>query len=172
MRRISSRPLDLRPRGRHGAGGAGAASRLHSARERLGPPRAGDGRWPGRRGTGRTARSGGRHTHGAMAHGGGGNGAVYVTITNRSAEPDALVSATTDAATTVELHETVHEGGVMKMRPRPKFEVAGGGRLEMKPGGNHIMLLGLKRDLKPGDTVSVTVTFEKAGRMTVDAPVR
>ena len=119
--------------------------------------------------------SGGGTAHGgegAMAHGGGGNGAVYVTITNRSAEPDALVSATTDAATTVELHETVQEGGVMKMRPRPKFEVAGGGRLEMKPGGYHIMLLGLKHDLKPGDTVSVTVTFEKAGRMTVEAPVR
>ena len=76
---------------------------------------------------------------GGMAHGNGGNGAVYVTITNRGAEPDALVSATTDAATTVELHETVPEGGVMKMRPRPKFEVAGGGRLEMKPGGYHII---------------------------------
>jgi copper(I)-binding protein len=109
---------------------------------------------------------------GAKAHGGGGNGAVYVTVTNRGAEADALVSATTDAATTVELHETVQEGGVMKMRPRPKFEVAGGGRLEMKPGGHHIMLLGLKRDLEPGDTVSVTVTFEKAGRMTIDALVR
>lgn len=109
---------------------------------------------------------------GAMAHGAGGNGAVYVTLTNRGVAADALMSATTDAATTVELHETVQEGGVMKMRPRPKFEVAGGGRLEMKPGGQHIMLLGLKRDLKPGDTVSLTVTFEKAGRMTVDAPVR
>jgi copper(I)-binding protein len=108
----------------------------------------------------------------APAHGGGGNGAVYVTITNRGAEPDALVGATSDAATTVELHETVQEGTVMKMRPRSKFEVAAGGRLEMKPGGHHIMLLGLRRDLEPGGTVSVTITFERAGRMTVDAPVR
>jgi len=115
---------------------------------------------------------GGHGTGGAMAPGGMGNGAVYVTITNRGTEADALVSATTDAATSVELHETVQEGGVMKMRPRPKFEVAGGGRLEMKPGSYHIMLLGLKRDLKPGDTVSVVLTFEKAGRMTVEAPVR
>jgi periplasmic copper chaperone A len=105
-------------------------------------------------------------------HGGGGNGAVYVTIANRGAEPDALLSATTDAAATVELHETVQEGGVMKMRPRPRFEVPGGGRIEMKPGGHHIMLLGLNRNLKPGDTVRVTVTFEKAGRLTLDAPVR
>ena len=111
--------------------------------------------------------------HGATGQGhGAGNGAVYVTITNRGTAADALVSAATDAATTVELHETIQEGGVMKMRPRPKFEVAGGATLEMKPGGHHIMLLGLTRDLKAGDTVRVTVTFEKAGTMTVDAPVR
>jgi copper(I)-binding protein len=111
--------------------------------------------------------------HGATTgHGGSGNGAVYVTVTNRGGSPDALVGAATEAATSVELHETVHEGGVMKMRPRPRFEVPAGSRLEMKPGGHHIMLLGLKRDLKPGDTVTVTVTFEKAGRMTVEAPVR
>lgn len=108
----------------------------------------------------------------AMGHGGAGNGAVYVTITNRAGHPDALVSATTDAAATVELHETVQEGGVMKMRPLPQFEVPAGGRLEMKPGGHHIMLLGLRRDLKPGDTVRITLTFDKAGPMTVEAPVR
>jgi copper(I)-binding protein len=108
---------------------------------------------------------------GAMGHG-GGNGAVYVTITNGGATPDALVGAASEAAATVELHETIQEGGVMKMRPRPKFDLPAGGRVEMKPGGAHIMLLGLKHDLKPGDTVKVTVTFEKAGRMTVEAPVR
>jgi copper(I)-binding protein len=110
--------------------------------------------------------------HGASTHGPAGNGAVYVTISNRGGSRDALIGATTDAAATVELHETVQEGGVMKMRPRPKFELATGGRLEMKPGAHHIMLLGLTRDLKPGDSVSVTLTFEKAGQMTVEAPVR
>jgi copper(I)-binding protein len=109
--------------------------------------------------------------HGAT-QGGSGNGAVYVTIVNDGGSADALVSASTDAASVVELHEVVHEGGVMKMRPLPRFAVPAGGRLEMKPGGYHIMLLGLKRDLKPGDTVSVTLTFDKAGRKSVDAPVR
>jgi copper(I)-binding protein len=109
--------------------------------------------------------------HGA-APGGAANGAVYVTIVNPGSSPDALVGASTDAAGTVELHETVQEAGVMKMRPRPRFEVPAGGRLEMKPGGHHIMLLGLKRDLKPGDAVRVTLTFDKAAPMTVDAPVR
>jgi copper(I)-binding protein len=110
--------------------------------------------------------------HGMPAHGGGGNGAVYVTIVNRGGGADALVRAATAAAATVELHETVQEGGVMKMRPLPRFEVPAGARLEMKPGGHHIMLMGLTRDLKPGDTVSVTLTFDKAGPMSVDAPVR
>jgi copper(I)-binding protein len=108
----------------------------------------------------------------AMAHGHAGNGAVYVTIVNHGGSADALVGATTNAAKVVELHETVQEGGVMKMRPVPRFEVPGGGRLEMKPGGPHLMLLGLTRDLEPGDTVSVTLTFDKAGRMSVEAPVR
>jgi copper(I)-binding protein len=118
----------------------------------------------------------------AMAMGGGmgsgapaagmGNGAVYVTIENYGGTPDALLAAATDAAGSVELHETINEGGVMRMRPLPKFELSGGAKLEMKPGGHHIMLLGLKRDLKPGDTVKVTLTFEKAGRMTIEAPVR
>jgi copper(I)-binding protein len=110
--------------------------------------------------------------HGTMGHGSAGNGAVYVTIVNHGAGPDALVRAATDAAKIVELHEVVQEGGVMKMRPLPRIEVPASGRLEMKPGGHHIMLLGLTRDLKPGDVVSVTLTFDKGGRMTVDAPVR
>jgi hypothetical protein len=114
---------------------------------------------------------GGAAKHGAPATG-MGNGAVYVTIQNGSRHGDAVIAATSDAAGKVELHETVNEGGVMRMRPLPKFTVPAGGKLEMKPGSYHIMLLGLTRDLKPGDTVKVTLTFEKAGKMEVNAPVR
>jgi periplasmic copper chaperone A len=101
-----------------------------------------------------------------------GNGAVYVTINNRGSEADALLSVSTDLANTIELHETVEQDGKLVMRPLPKFDVPAGGKLEMKPGGYHIMLLGLKQDLTPGDTVNVGLTFEKAGRMAVDAPVK
>jgi copper(I)-binding protein len=101
-----------------------------------------------------------------------GNGAIYITIHNHGSEPDALVSATSGAATTVELHETVEVGGTMMMRPLPKFAVPAGGTLEMKPGGYHMMLLGLTRDLKAGDTVAVTLTFERAGQRSVEAPVK
>src|SRR5262245_1688090 len=76
-----------------------------------------------------------------------GNGAVYVTISNRGSAADALLSASSNVANTVELHETVAQDGKMVMRPLPKIEVPAGGTLEMKPGGYHIMLLGLKQDL-------------------------
>lgn len=112
----------------------------------------------------RRAPVGGGHGH--------ANGAVYVTIKNEGPEGDALISATSDVANAVELHETVREGDVMKMRPLPRLDVPAAGAVEMKPGGHHIMLLGLKRDLKPGDRVTLTLSFEKAGSMRVEAPVR
>jgi len=115
---------------------------------------------------------------GAGGHGGTGhgamtaNGAVYVTLRNDGPMADTVVSAASDAAHTVELHETRNEGGVMMMRPVARLQVPAGGRLEMKPGGHHVMLLGLKHDLNPGETVTVTLTFEKAGALTVRAPVK
>lgn len=109
----------------------------------------------------------------AGGHGGGtANGAVYVTIRNEGGQADALVAAASDAAHLVEFHETVHDAGVMRMRPLSKLEVGPGGAVEMKPGGHHIMLLGLTRDLKPGDKVKLTLTFDRAGQLTVEAPVR
>jgi copper(I)-binding protein len=101
-----------------------------------------------------------------------GNGAVYVTISNHGSEADALLSASTDVATTAELHATVEQDGKMVMRPLPKFDVPAGGKLEMKPGSYHIMLLGLKQDLKPGEAVNIGLSFEKAGQMSVEAPVK
>ena len=101
-----------------------------------------------------------------------GNGAVYVTLSNSGAQPDALVSASTDVAQTAELHETTRDGGVMKMRPVKAIPVPAGGKTELKPGGYHIMLMGLKQDLKPGEKVAVTLKFEHGGETRVEAPVK
>ncbi len=113
---------------------------------------------------------------GQSGEGGGartaGNGAVYVTISNHGTEADALLSASADVATTVELHQTIKQDGKMVMRPLPRVDIPAGGRLEMKPGSYHIMLLGLKQDLKPGETVNVGLSFEKAGQMSVKAAVK
>lgn len=121
------------------------------------------------------AASGGGHGHGAKAgHSGGmkGNGAVYVKVSNHGESPDAILSASSEAAETVELHEVVNDAGVMRMRPVPRIEVPAGATVELKPGGYHIMLLGLRDDLRPGATVKVTLSLEKAGPLTVEAQVR
>jgi hypothetical protein len=109
---------------------------------------------------------------GAMGSMGQGTGAVYVTLSNSGSQADALVAASTDTARTVELHEVQNEGGVMKMRPVKSIPVPAGGKVELKPGGYHLMLLGLKRDLKPGETVPVTLKFEHGAEVRIDAAVR
>ena len=60
----------------------------------------------------------------------------------------------------------------MKMRPVKSIPVPAGGTVELKPGGYHIMLLDLKKDLKPGDTVPVTLSFEHGGELRIEAAVR
>jgi|SRR4029450_183378 periplasmic copper chaperone A len=98
--------------------------------------------------------------------------AGYVTVHNRGAARDALVSATADVAERVELHETRNMSGMMMMEKVPKVELAPGSRVELKPGSYHLMLIGLKRALTPGQTVDLTLEFERAGRITTRAEVR
>src|SRR5262245_31095332 len=62
-----------------------------------------------------------------------GNGAMYVSLRNQGAIPDALVSAATDVAVRAELHETTAMGGTIMMRPLAKIDIPAGARLEMKP---------------------------------------
>lgn len=106
------------------------------------------------------------------AKGGSGNGAAYAVLVNKGAEPDALVAAASDAAAAVEIHESYRDMGMMMMRPVKRIDVPAGQKVEMKPGGYHIMLLGLKRDLKPGQVLPLTLQFQKAGRILVSAEVR
>lgn len=105
--------------------------------------------------------------------------AAYATITNAGAAPDALVGASSPAAATVEVHETITMGspaasssGMMGMQPVARVEIPAGGSLQLKPGSYHVMLIGLARDLTVGDTIDLTLTFEKAGPITVKAQVR
>lgn len=100
------------------------------------------------------------------------NGACYLEIANTGREPDRLVSAASPAAAKVELHTHLMDNGVMKMRPVEAFEVSPGEPQVLRPGGNHIMLMGLKEPLKPGASFPVTLTFAKAGAVTVDVPVQ
>lgn len=101
----------------------------------------------------------------------GRTGAAYMTLLNPTDTPDRLLKAASDVAETVELHAHLHEGGVMRMRPVQAIEVHPGEPAVLAPGGLHIMLIGLTRDLRQGETIRLTLTFEMAGEMTVEVPV-
>lgn len=100
----------------------------------------------------------------------GENGALYLHIVNNGSEDDRLVAASTDVAATVELHETVMEGDTMTMRPVEAYDVPAGGSLSLERGGKHIMLLGVD-PLEVGDVVTVTLEFERAGSIVIEAGV-
>lgn len=101
-----------------------------------------------------------------------GNSAAYMTLRNGGSTADRLIRAESDAATTVELHQTTMEGGMMKMAPVDGIAVPAGGQVELKPGGLHVMLIGLKRELKAGEKLTLKLYFEKAGAQEIEAVVR
>ena len=96
--------------------------------------------------------------------------AAYMTIATAGAV-DRLVAAASPAAQAVELHASVQEGGVSKMRRVEAVPVAPDAPAELAPGGHHIMLIGLVAPLEDGTAVPLTLTFEKAGEVTLDVPV-
>lgn len=103
--------------------------------------------------------------------GGATIGAAYVTIAAKDGPGDILLGASTPAAGRVEIHTHIMDGDVMKMRRIEKLVVPGGGKAMLKPSGDHIMLFDLKAPLKEGDLVPLTLVFEKAGEIKVDATV-
>ncbi|NJM05439.1 copper chaperone PCu(A)C [Candidatus Gracilibacteria bacterium] len=109
--------------------------------------------------------------HNDMAMG-GVTSAAYLTLRNGTPNADALVRASSDAAEVVELHNVEMVDSVMQMRPVEQIEVPAQGQSELKPGGYHIMLINVTRELKPGDTVDLTLTFRSGAELTVSAEVR
>jgi copper(I)-binding protein len=98
--------------------------------------------------------------------------AGYVTITNTGTTADRLIGGASDAAAKFEVHEMSMDNGVMKMRPvQGGLEIKPGATVELKPQGLHIMFVGLKKPLKQGDHLKVTLEFEKAGKVDVNFDV-
>lgn len=96
-------------------------------------------------------------------------GAGYLTIVNAGKTADRLVSVASDISTKVEIHEMAVVDGVMRMRGLDGgIAVPAGGKVEFKPGGYHIMFIGLKQPIAKDSTFKGTLTFEKAGSVTVD----
>ncbi len=96
----------------------------------------------------------------------------FFTLTNIGAEDDRLLDATSDIARDGQIHEMAMQGDVMKMRQLTDgLVIPAGETVVLEPGGYHLMFMGLNQALVEGETVSVTLTFEKAGDITIDLPV-
>ena len=100
------------------------------------------------------------------------NSAAYMTLMISGDAGDKLLGASSPAAETAELHTHLMENGIARMRPVEAIEVAPGEPTVLEPGGLHLMLMGLKGQLEEGDAMPITLTFEKAGEVTLDVPVR
>lgn len=109
----------------------------------------------------------------AYARSGAKSGAAFFMIMNHGDEDDRLVAASSDAAPRVELHTHIEDAnGVMKMRElEDGIAVPAGGMHALKRGGDHVMFMGLEAAFEQGSEIDVTLTFEKAGDVTVSIPV-
>lgn len=100
------------------------------------------------------------------------NGGAYVTIVNAGKHADRLLGAKADVSKRVEVHTHLMDNGVMRMRKVAGIDLPAGGKIHMKPGGYHVMFLGLHKPLKKGESFPVTLVFEKAGEVKTEVKVR
>ena len=98
--------------------------------------------------------------------------AAYMTIENQTGAGISLKSASTEVAETVELHKMELIDGIMKMHRVETIDIPAGGVTELKPGGYHLMVIGLKKQLREGDTVTITLHFSSDLRKTITIPVK
>jgi periplasmic copper chaperone A len=106
------------------------------------------------------------------AHHGGSRAAAYLTLRNRGSEADRVVGVESPASAHAEIHLTLVEEGIARMRPVAGVDILPGETLEMRPGGYHVMLLELHRPLVAGERVPLRLRLERGGELEVEAEVR
>jgi len=103
---------------------------------------------------------------------GASSGAGYMTITNKGTAPDRVSCVSSDASAQCQIHSMTMDGGVMKMRPvEGGLEIKPGETVTLAPSGFHVMFVDLKHPLEQGQSVKVTLKFDKAGTVDVDYPI-
>jgi copper(I)-binding protein len=100
----------------------------------------------------------------------GGNGAVYFVI--HSSEMDEIIGVSSEVAEAVELHESQMSEDVMEMHPLHSVPLGAGEQVIFEPGGLHVMLIGLKQDLKVGNEFEIVLHFKNFPDLNVNVPVR
>lgn len=99
--------------------------------------------------------------------------AGYMVIANSSGQADALLSASSPSASSVEIHQTSTDmSGMTGMQPIARLDVPAGGTVKLEPGGYHLMIMGLAKPLAVGDKLELDLVFEHAGKVVVQAEVR
>lgn len=100
------------------------------------------------------------------------NSAAFMTLTNKGESDLALISATSSAAKTVELHTHQHDNGVMRMRRIDEIKLPAGEAVTLQPGGLHVMLIGLTQPLNPDHNVDLTLKFSDNSEEVLNVPVK
>ena len=98
-------------------------------------------------------------------------GAAYFVVRNTGKQSVTLMSASTPVAKRAELHTHLVEKNVMRMRRVDNVSIEPGKSLKLKPGGHHIMLMGLNKKLSKGDVFPLTLRFDKGASVTIDVTV-
>jgi periplasmic copper chaperone A len=100
-------------------------------------------------------------------------GAVYMTLANKTGVADRLTAASSDVAAKVQIHEMAVVNGVMQMRELVRgLAIPAGASVTLKPGSYHVMLIGLKKPLVTGQTLPLSLTFAKAGTISIIVPIQ
>ncbi|HZY41686.1 MAG TPA: copper chaperone PCu(A)C [Anaerolineae bacterium] len=107
-----------------------------------------------------------------LADEGNTTSAAYMTIRNTGKVADRLIGASSDFAEFVELHTTEERNGVMMMAPVKAVNIPARGQAVLKPGGLHVMFIKIKHALNVGDTIKLTLEFEKSGKLGIGIPAR
>ena len=96
----------------------------------------------------------------------------YMKIDNRSGTDDVLETITSEGVETVEIHQMIHENNVMRMDRINGLPIPDGKETALAPGGYHLMLIGLKKNFKEGDSEKLTLKFKNAGTKEIVMPIK
>ena len=100
------------------------------------------------------------------------NSAAFMSVKNDSNKAVSIVSASSSISKVVELHTHDMKNGVMKMYQIPKIDIPANSKIDLKPGGLHVMFIGLNNPLKEGETVTFTLNLSNGETKTITAPIK